>query len=98
MQHYLDGRLIEPSLGIGGFDLHLNGLTETGGGALAKSICGATLGSAASTLSVSAQRGFAVSETIRMVARARLGWSHDFADNMTRVSQASLTSAAAALR
>ena len=86
MQQYLDGWLIEPSLAFGGFDLHLNGLTETGGGALAETIGGATLGSAAITLSVGAQRGFAVSETVRLVVKGRLGWSHEFADNVARVS------------
>jgi uncharacterized protein with beta-barrel porin domain len=86
VQQNLDGWLIEPSLGFGGFDLHLNGLTETGAGALAETIGGATLGSAETTLAVSAQRGFALNERVRMIVKGRLGWSHEFADNMARVS------------
>ena len=80
LQQTIGGWLIEPSLGFGGFALHLNSLTE-GGGALAESIGGATLGSSASTLAVSAQRAFPLSETVVMTATARLGWSHEFADN-----------------
>ncbi len=58
VQQNLGAWLIEPSLGFGGFDLHLGSLTETGG-RLAENIDGATLGSAESTLAVSAQRAFA---------------------------------------
>ena len=54
--------------------------------ALAENIGGATLGSAESTLAVSAQRAFALNETVRMTAKGRLGWSHEFADNTARVS------------
>ena len=85
VQQTLGAWLIEPSLGFGGFDLHLGGLTETGG-ALAETIGGATLGSAESTLAVSAQRAFALSETVRMTAKGRLGWSHEFADNTAGIS------------
>jgi subtilase-type serine protease len=85
LQQTIGGWLIEPSLGFGGFALHLNSLTE-GGGALAESIGGATLGSSASTLAVSAQRAFPLSETVVMTATARLGWSHEFADTTARVS------------
>ncbi len=56
--------LIEPSVGFGGFHLHLGSVAETGG-ALAENIGGATLGSAESTLAVSAQRAFALNETVR---------------------------------
>ena len=55
VQQTLGEWLIEPSLGFGGFHLRLGSLTETGG-ALAENIGGATLGSAESTLAVSAQR------------------------------------------
>jgi len=85
VQQTLGNWTIEPSLGFGGFALHLNGLTETGG-ALAESIAGATLGSAESTLAVSAQRAFALSETVVLTAKGRLGWSHEFADNTARIS------------
>ena len=44
------------------------------------------LGSAESTLAVSAQHAFALNETVRMTAKGRLGWSHEFADNTARVS------------
>ncbi len=84
VQQTLGGWTIEPSLGFGGFALHLNGLTETGG-ALAESIAGATLGSAESTLAVSAQRAFALSETVVLTAKGRLGWSHEFADNTAQI-------------
>ena len=80
VQQDLGEWLIEPSLGFGGFHLHLGSVAETGG-ALAENIGGATLGSAESTLAVSAQRAFALSETVRMTAKGRLGWSHEFADN-----------------
>ena len=86
IQRTLGAWLIEPGLGFNGFDLHLGGLTETDGGALAESIGGATLGSAESTLAVSAQRGFALSESVRMTVTGRLGWSHEFADNAAGVS------------
>ena len=85
VQQNLGAWLIEPSLGFGGFGLHLGSVTETGG-ALAENIGGATLGSAESTLAVSAQRGFALSETVRMTVKGRLGWSHEFADNTARIS------------
>jgi subtilase-type serine protease len=86
VQQNLGAWLIEPSLGFGGFDLHLGSLTETGGGALAQTIGGATLGSAESTLAVSAQRRFALSETVRMTVKARLGWAHEFADNVATIA------------
>jgi subtilase-type serine protease len=85
MQQNLGAWLIEPSLGFGGFDLHLGSVTESGG-ALAENIGGATLGSAQSTLAVTAQRGFALSDTVRMTTKARLGWSHEFADDTARIS------------
>ncbi len=78
--------LIEPSLGFGGFDLHMDHLTERGGAAPAEAIAGATLDSAESTLAVSAQRGFGPSRTVRLTARAQAGWSHEFADNMASLS------------
>jgi uncharacterized protein with beta-barrel porin domain len=85
LQQTLGGWLIEPSLGFGGFGLHLNSLTESGG-ALAESIGGATLGSAESTLAIRAQRSFALSETVLMTVWSRLGWSHEFADNTAAVA------------
>ena len=84
VQQDLGAWLIEPSLGFGGFDLHLGSLTETGG-ALAENIGGATLGSAESTVAVSAQRAIALSEAVRMVVKARLGWAHEFADNTATI-------------
>ena len=84
VQQNLGAWLIEPSLGFGGFDLHLGRLAETGG-ALAENIGGATLGSAESTLAVSAQRSFTLSETVQMTAKAQLGWSHEFADNTASI-------------
>jgi outer membrane autotransporter protein len=78
--------LVEPSLGFGGFALHDHSLTETGGGALAESIGGASLGSAQSTLGASMQRGFVLSDAVRLTATARLGWSHEFANDTARVS------------
>ncbi len=86
MQKNLGAWLIEPSLGFSGFDLHLNGLAERAGGALAENIGGATLDSAESTLAVNAQRAFALSGTVQMTVKGRLGWSHEFADNMARIS------------
>jgi outer membrane autotransporter protein len=77
--------LIEPSVGFGGFHLRLGSVAETGG-ALAENIGGATLGSAQSTLAVSAQHAFALNETVRVTAKGRLGWSHELADNTARVS------------
>ena len=85
VQQPLGAWLIEPSLGFGGFALHLGSVAETGG-ALAETIGGASLGSAESTLAVSAQRAFALSETVRITAKGRLGWSHEFADNTARIS------------
>jgi len=78
--------LIEPSLGFGGFHMHLGGLAETGGGALAERIGGASLGSAESTLAVSGQRAFVLSESVQMTATGRLGWSHEFADNAPSIA------------
>ena len=52
VQQHLGAWLIEPSLGFGGFDLHLGSVAESGG-ALAENIGGASLGSAESTLAVS---------------------------------------------
>jgi outer membrane autotransporter protein len=86
VQQHLGAWLIEPSLGFGGFDLQMDRLTETGG-ALAETIGGATLGSAESTLGVSAQRDFALSPTMRMTVRGQLGWSHEFADNTANISE-----------
>ena len=85
LQQTIGEWLIEPSVGFGGFHLHLGSVAETGG-ALAENIGGAALGSAESTLAVSAQRAFALNETVRMTAKGRLGWSHEFADNTARVS------------
>jgi autotransporter-associated beta strand protein len=76
--------LIEPSLGFGGFNLQLHHLNESG--LIAQAIGGATLGSAQSTLAVSAQRVFALSDAIHMTATGRMGWSHEFADNQARIS------------
>jgi outer membrane autotransporter protein len=85
IQQTLAGWLIEPSLGFGGLGLHLGSVAETGG-PLEETIAGATLGSAQSTLAVDAQRGFALTETLRMTITGRLGWSHEFADNIATVS------------
>jgi subtilase-type serine protease len=86
VQQNLGAWLIEPSLGFGGFDLHLGSLAETGGGVLTQNIGSATLGSAESTLAVSAQRTVALSETVRMTVKARLGWAHEFADNVATIA------------
>jgi autotransporter-associated beta strand protein len=85
VQQEFGGWLIEPSLGFGGFDLHLGNVAESGG-VLAENIGGATLGSAETTLAVSAQRGFALNERVRMIVTGRLGWSHEFADNTANVT------------
>jgi outer membrane autotransporter protein len=53
---------------------------------LAGNIGGATLGSAETTLAVSAQRGFALNERMRMIVTGRLGWSHEFADNAASIN------------
>lgn len=84
VQQILGAWLIEPSLGFGGFNLQLHHLNETG--AFAQAIDGAPLGSAQSTLAVSAQRLFALGDTIAMTATGRLGWSHEFADSQARIS------------
>jgi autotransporter-associated beta strand protein len=86
VQQSVGGWLIEPSLGFGGFDLHMNGLTESGGALVENIGGGATLGSAESRLAVSAQRGFALSETVVMIVKGQLGWSHEFADNAASLS------------
>ncbi len=85
LRHDLGAWLIEPSLGVSFFHLRMNGVTETGG-ALAETIGGATLDSAESTLAASAQRGFDVGTTVRMMVKGRLGWSHEFADTAARIS------------
>jgi subtilase-type serine protease len=85
VQQNLGGWLIEPSLGFGGFDLHLGSVAESGG-LLAENIGGATLGSAETTLAVSAQRGFALNERVQLTVTGRLGWSHEFADNAASVT------------
>lgn len=85
MQQSFGEWLIEPSLGFGGFDLHMNGLTESGG-ALAENIGGATLASAESTLAVSVQRGFALGEAVLMSIKGQLGWAHEFANNQASLS------------
>jgi autotransporter-associated beta strand protein len=85
LQQTLGGWLIEPSLGFGGLALHLNSLTESGG-VLAESIGGATLSSAQSTLMVSAQRAFSLSESALMTIKGRVGWSHEFAANSASIA------------
>ena len=85
LQQTIGAWLIEPSVGFGGFHLHLGSVAETGG-ALAENIGSTALGSAESTLAVSAQRTIALNETVSMTAKGRLGWSHEFADNSARVS------------
>lgn len=87
MQQTVGAWLIEPSLGFGGFNLHLDHLAETGG-ALAETVGGATLGSAQSTFAVDTQRTFSLSENVDIVANVRLGWSHEFADNQAHISVA----------
>ena len=77
--------LIEPNLGFSGFHLHLGNVAGTEG-ALAETVAGAALGSAEGTLPVNAQRAFTLNEAVRVTAKARLGWSHEFTDNATRVS------------
>lgn len=86
VQQRLDNWLIEPSLGFGGVSLHLGDVTETAGGPLAETIAGQSLGSAESLLAVSAQRAVVVSGAVQVTAKARLGWSHEFADNTARIS------------
>ena len=83
-QQQLGDWLIEPSLGFGGFGLREASMTESGG-ALAETISHATLGSAESTLAVAAQHGFALSETVQMIVKAGVGWSHEFADNTASI-------------
>ena len=85
VQQSLAGWLIEPSLGFGGFDLHLGSVAESGG-VLAENVGSGTLGSAETTLAVSAQHGFALNERVRMTVTGRLGWSHEFADNAASVT------------
>jgi autotransporter-associated beta strand protein len=87
VQQTVGAWLLEPSLGLGGFNLHLDHFEESGG-ALAETIGGATMGSAQSMLAVDAQRTFSLSETVHMIANARLGWSHEFADNQAHISAA----------
>lgn len=84
VQQQIADWLIEPSLGFDGFSLHMANVTESGR-ALAETISHGMLGSAQSTLTVAAQRGFMLSETVRMTVRARVGWSHEFADNTAHI-------------
>jgi outer membrane autotransporter protein len=81
MQHRVDGWLIEPSVSFGGFAFTQNGITESGAGAMSAAIARQTLGSAQSTLGISAQRGFALTDDVYVVAKGRLGWAHEFAAN-----------------
>ena len=85
VQQHFGPWLVEPSLGFGGFALRLGSAAESGG-ALAENIAGATLGSAESMLAVSAQRAFALSDTVRLTAKGHLGWAHEFADNTAAIS------------
>ena len=78
--------LLQPSVGFGGFGFHQNGLSEGGAGLLAENIGGQSLSSAQSTLAVSAQHSFGLSDTVQMVGKGQLGWSHEFADNTASVS------------
>jgi outer membrane autotransporter barrel domain len=78
--------LLQPSIGFGGFGFHQNGLSEGGAGLLAENIGGQSLSSAQSTLAVSAQHSFGLSDTVQMVGKGQLGWSHEFADNTASVS------------
>jgi outer membrane autotransporter protein len=78
--------LVEPSMGFGGFGLHVGHTTESTAGSLAQSIGGASLGSAQSTLAVSARRSFAAGPGVRVTAKVRLGWSHEFADDAARIA------------
>ncbi len=73
--------LLEPSLGFGGFSFHEADLTETGGGLLAQTIGGQSIGSAQTTVGASLQHGIVLSPTVSMVAKATLGWSHEFASD-----------------
>ena len=54
--------LLQPSIGFGGFGFHQNGLSENGAGLLAENIGGQSLSSAQSTLAVSAQHSFGLSD------------------------------------
>jgi uncharacterized protein with beta-barrel porin domain len=78
--------LLQPSAGFGGFGFHQNSLSEGGAGLLAEDIGGQSLSSAQSTLAISAQHGFGLSDTVQMVGKGQLGWSHEFADNAASVS------------
>lgn len=73
--------LLEPSLGFGGFSFHEADLTETGGGLLAQTIGGQSIGSAQTTVGASLQHGMVLSPAVSMVAKATLGWSHEFASD-----------------
>ncbi len=85
VQQNFAGWLVEPSLGFGGFDLRMGSVAESGG-VLAENIGSETLGSAETTLALSAQRSFALNERVRMTVTGRLGWSHEFADNAASVT------------
>jgi uncharacterized protein with beta-barrel porin domain len=79
----LDGWLIQPSIGIGGFAFAQNDLTETG--VLAETVGNQNLGSAQSTVGASLQRSFALSDSVQMVAKGQLGWAYEFVDNAASV-------------
>lgn len=81
MQHRVEGWLIEPSLSFGGFAYSQGGGTESGAGALGATVSRQSLGSAQSVLGLSAQRGFDLGDGVHVVAKGRLGWSHEFAAN-----------------
>jgi len=78
--------LLQPSAGFGGFGFRQNGLSENGAGLLSENIGSQSLSSAQSTLAVSAQHSFGLSDTVKMVGKGQLGWSHEFADNTASVS------------
>ncbi len=77
--------LLEPHIGIAGFNLHQGDLTESSGGALAQSISGQSIASAQSTLGASAQRSLALSRSVVLVAQGQLGWAYEFADNRAAI-------------
>ncbi|GAB0120097.1 autotransporter outer membrane beta-barrel domain-containing protein [Acidisoma sp. 7E03] len=65
--------LFEPSLGFGGFRFQEATLTESGGGALAQTIGGQSIGSAQSVLGINLQRPLALFPTVAVVAKGSLG-------------------------
>ncbi len=73
---------VEPSLGLAGLGLSQGGFTETQAGAANLAVGSQGLTSIQSVLAARVERRVSVGEAMALVPTARIGWLHEFADNV----------------